>query len=426
MTAPVKDRTVSEDKYKPPADEQTLAKLLEAAYVLQEHNRELQHLRFRRGLMRLEAEGDGYEHQDQSSLAKSLIPPERAESTTTSAERAAVLEALKKMQPDLSAMIDHLGAPTESAAQPAAAPSISYSCRKCGHRVMPDEQFCGQCGMPRGRDFEPTNIQSKVASLWHMQESQRKANGVESLRTSMSKAGQDPDLPRPRLPLEDPIDQQIPEPFRSEDLEFTDKSAIAASIPSELQALLGIGDDKFADEAEVVSAESPENSQALVKSEIKRAAVWSSAASARGFLEQLGSTKRGGRVLRLWNTHRGDIYLGIAVILVACVLGWGIWSSHSGRATATPAKTAATQRKPPVDPGLSFFDRVLIQLGLAEAPEPPVDKGNPRVQVWVDLHTALYYCPGADQYGKTPQGKFTTQRDAELDQFEPAYRKVCN
>jgi hypothetical protein len=41
------------------------------------------------------------------------------------------------------------------------------------------------------------------------------------------------------------------------------------------------------------------------------------------------------------------------------------------------------------------------------------------------VHTALYYCPGADLYGKTPNGKLTSQRDAQLDQFEPALRKTC-
>jgi hypothetical protein len=69
---------------------------------------------------------------------------------------------------------------------------------------------------------------------------------------------------------------------------------------------------------------------------------------------------------------------------------------------------------------------MLIQLGLADAPESTEDKGNPTIQVWVDQRTALYYCPGADLYGKTPKGKFATQRAAQLDQFEPAYRKVCN
>jgi hypothetical protein len=130
--------------------------------------------------------------------------------------------------------------------------------------------------------------------------------------------------------------------------------------------------------------------------------------------------------LRFWNAHRGDIYLGFAVILVACVLRWGIWGDRSVKTPPTPAKAAAAQGKAVPDAGLSLFDRMLVQLGLAEAPEPPPDRGNPAVQVWVDLKTALYYCPGTDQYGKTAKGKFTTQREAQLDQFEPAFRKACN
>ena len=94
-------------------------------------------------------------------------------------------------------------------------------------------------------------------------------------------------------------------------------------------------------------------------------------------------------------------------------------------ATGGPAATAGHRRSAP-DSDLSMLDKMLIGLGLAEAPDPPEQRGNPETKVWVDTHTALYYCPGTDLYGKTPQGKYTTQRDAQLDQFEPAYRKACN
>jgi hypothetical protein len=74
-----------------------------------------------------------------------------------------------------------------------------------------------------------------------------------------------------------------------------------------------------------------------------------------------------------------------------------------------------------------MFDKLLIGLGLAEAPDTPAsDKGNPNTQVWIDLHTALYYCPGSDLYGQTPNGRFASQHDAQLDQFEPASRKACD
>jgi hypothetical protein len=223
------------------------------------------------------------------------------------------------------------------------------------------------------------------------------------------------------------LEQQIPELFTPSDLEVPDEGDEPVENPSpvKMQEIAGAPDGDLPVEVDEFSAESQNGSQALTKP-LQKPADWSSAASARAFLEQLASGKRTGRLLQLWNAHRGDIYLGIAVILVACVIRWGLWSNHPVKATGTPAAATATHRKPAPDPGLSFFDRVLIQLGLAEAPESPPDKGNPGVQVWVDLRTALYYCPGTDLYGKTPQGKFATQRDAQLDQFEPAYRKACN
>ncbi len=161
-------------------------------------------------------------------------------------------------------------------------------------------------------------------------------------------------------------------------------------------------------------------STALVK---PHATAWSSAASAREFLEQLAVTERAGPLARFWNARRGDIYLAIAVILVGCVIRWGIMANHS--VSATDRSPGAAHGKVTPDADLSLFDRMLISVGLAEAPPAPEDRGNPNTQVWVDLHTALYYCPGADLYGRGPKGKFTSQRDAQLDQFQPASRKPC-
>ena len=148
--------------------------------------------------------------------------------------------------------------------------------------------------------------------------------------------------------------------------------------------------------------------------------------TARQFLEQLAGAHRPGALARFWKARRGDIYLAIAIVFVAVVIRWGIWSSHSVSATGSPATATAGHRKPAPEADLSLFDRMLISMGLAEAPPAPEYKGNPDAQVWVDLHTALYYCPGTDLYGKTPKGKFESQRDARLDQYEPAYRKACD
>jgi hypothetical protein len=153
---------------------------------------------------------------------------------------------------------------------------------------------------------------------------------------------------------------------------------------------------------------------------------WTSAAKAREFLEGVSGSNGHGAWFRFLSARRGDLYLAIALLFVAMVIYWGVSSSSSANAPETQLSKTA-RRKPAPDAGLSTFDKMLIGLGLAEAPEAPnyTSKGNPDTQVWVDLHTALYYCPGAELYGKTPKGKFTSQRDAQLDQFEPALRKTC-
>lgn len=362
-------------------------------------------------------------------VAEALVREEEAAwKKSLASERAAMLEALEKLQPNLAALVERPGAKSTSSPEKVPTAVPHHSCRKCGHQLVAEEQFCGQCGTPRAGDYEAPDMQSKVASMWHMQESQKKGVSSEAAKNSWEKPARRLDAFQPESSLARSLEQQIPELFTSSDLDLPDEGGeqVENTAPVMMQE---IASDKYEDpsvEADESSTESLDGSQALTKPVPKPPADWSSAASARAFLEQLASSKRTGRLLHFWNAHRGDIYLGIAVILVACVVRWGLWSNHPVKATATPAAATATHRKPAPDPGLSFFDRVLIQLGLAEAPEPPPDKGNPGVQVWVDLRTALYYCPGTDLYGKTPQGKFTTQREAQLDQFEPAYRKACN
>ena len=61
-------------------------------------------------------------------------------------ERAAMLEALEKLQPNLAALVEKQAdariAPADDL------PSISM-CAKCGHELLAGEQFCGECGSPR-------------------------------------------------------------------------------------------------------------------------------------------------------------------------------------------------------------------------------------------------------------------------------------
>jgi len=345
-------------------------------------------------------------------------------------ERAAMLSALEQLQPNLAALVEK-PALKESPADGAA--PRTHICRKCGHKLVGEEQFCGQCGLPRSGNYEPSTLQSKVATLWQMQESQRNLGAPESEMSDVipEQMKELPDLSELMTnSLTISAEQPIPELLKAPEETLGD--AGETELPVELLRLIGEETEPVETEVKPEATEipktEPEDEPApsnATSTKLTRPADWSSAASAREFLEQLASAKPAGRFTRFWNTRRGDIYLAVAVILVACVIRWGIWSEHQVNATEPP-NAAATNHRKAADANLPLFDRMLIQLGLAEAPDTPEDKGNPSVQVWVDLHTALYYCPGADLYGKTPKGKFSSQRDAQLDQFEPAYRKPCN
>jgi GAF domain-containing protein len=339
------------------------------------------------------------------------------------AERAAMRDALEKLKPNLEALIEKpsVKTPVMTAATAPELATEAPVCKKCGNHLVGEEQFCGKCGSPRTSDDPVLSMQSKVAMLWQMQERQKgddpaPSNGSSNAQASavafdpftaqnFSIASSESELPElfsfPEPETESPA--QLEEPSPALDLVPAANSLALEAKPPEPAAK---------------ASESPEP----IAVEAAPRVNWNSAAAARDFLERLARDNRHSAFLRFLKARRGDIYLAIAVILVACVIRWGIWSSPT--VGSNPAATAATHHRPQVE--LSLFDRMLIKLGLAEAPDPPEYKGNPDAQVWIDLKTALYYCPGTDLYGKTPKGRFSSQHDAQLDQYEPAFRRVCD
>jgi hypothetical protein len=326
----------------------------------------------------------------------------------------------------------------EEANQISSAVPATAVCSKCGHKLVGDEQFCGECGTPRKRNAQPINPPSIAIPLWLQKTRKRDA----AARLPEKEPARPEKEPAP--PEKEPAPEVFPEIAEKGSLgavsvDHSTEVIAAGSAESNNLSLKTSAQSLALPPAETTpekikeAANPQENVKETASPEVKKeiteqtpvpAPDWSSALSARQFLEQLSGGTRKGSVIQFWNTRRGDIYLGIAVILVVCVIRWGIWSSHPVKATAPPVPAAT--RKPAAAPELPLFDRMLISLGLAEAPEPPEDKGNPGAQVWVDLRTGLYYCPSTDLFGKTPRGKYTTQRDAQLDQFQPAYRKACD
>lgn len=367
----------------------------------------------------------------------------QASKKSLQAERAAMRDALEKLKPNLEALVDRPPAqpPTPrpsvpSIPSPVSALAAASRCGKCGSELLGEEMFCGKCGMPHSSQHETSSMQSKVALLWQMQE-QKNKNAVRNSATGSANGDRPITASEPLTP-EDLCESSMPElgellpPPLAEGLRIalaTSEQRNGSAIPSlhNGNGVPPVEDGNLAllqDTGEVPSpadiSPSPVSDTATARP-VPRP-NWTSAAAAREFLERVAHDNRSHALVRFLKARRGDIYLALAIILVAVVIRWGVWSDRTAASPAAPV--TATHRSPTAD--LSLFDRMLVKLGLADPPDAPVSKGNPKTQVWIDEQTALYYCPGAELYGKTPKGRLTSQRDAQFDQYEPAFRKPCD
>ncbi len=361
--------------------------------------------------------------------------------TSMAAERSTMLAAIEKLQPNLAAWAeDKFGANAEPAKTASVDAPPKSPCWKCGSPVTTEEPFCGGCGAARAADGEEPTLQSKVASAWHTQQANQPpslkpaADWLNITKAITEQAKQSSPLSayadashsyeiHPSLDsMADHFLQSLPELEEPAD-------PFDHPLPS------NEAQDSFTEEpsppplAEVDAKNVDTRSDAPLALSRREDVVWSSAGKAKNFLDSLLTTRTSSGLARFWRFRRGDIYLAVAVILVVVVLTWGFLSNHSAGASArgsSAARSANRRKRPAPENDLSAFDQLLIGLGLAEAPEAPEYKGNPDTQVWVDLNTALYYCPGSDLYAKTTKGRLSSQRDAQLDQFEPAYRKACD
>jgi hypothetical protein len=344
---------------------------------------------------------------------------------TLAAERAAMLEALERIKPQLErlavAPASNIAEPAEEVLESAdelveasAGPNVPLPvsessaksgretvCPQCGYQFGERELFCGRCGTPRlARVLPPDDLESKWDSLWHVQQrpgnkprNQEQNSEDEVVAPSANSAAQfSPDFARKFLPnVDDGMAQFSEELNESEVAPENDSAMVVSSEPA---------------------GDAPPDSEAIALPQ-KSQSPWASATQAHRWLESLHPKSVAG----IWLAkHRADLYVGGAVVLLLIVLsGWGM----------RPTDNRAHVKNPP-QPNLTLFEKLLVSLGLAETPPAPVYLGNPNAQVWVDVHTAQYYCSDSDLYGKTAGGKFTSQRDAQMDQFEPAARRNCN
>jgi hypothetical protein len=72
---------------------------------------------------------------------------------------------------------------------------------------------------------------------------------------------------------------------------------------------------------------------------------------------------------------------------------------------------------------------LLVSTGMAQkptpTPTPPPSKGVPTIRVWVDTEYGYYHCPTSKLYGKTKQGVYMTQKQAQDRGYRPAYGAFC-
>lgn len=354
------------------------------------------------------------------------------------AERSTMLAAIEKLKPTLAIVAEggHAGA---SSASISTASKEQFPCWKCGSSLLAAEQFCGNCGAARSRGDEPSDMQSmqsKIASAWNTRRASLEASAAAPPNGKMAATagtGGTGDLPQSTVhpPGTEHAQREDVDLEEAWDTELEKFSASEPTIKENFLSQVSVAESTDEDllvvsSSDELSSNTPDEITALLAPQ-QEEIVWSSAAKARQFLESVSGKRKTGALARYWHSRRGDFYLGFAIILVILVIRWGIWSEPSVGAAGQGNTTGIRRKHFDPNANLSAFDKLLISMGLAEAPDPPPEyRGNPDTQVWVDLHTALYYCPGADLYGKTPNGKTTNQRDAQLDQFEPAYRKACD
>ena len=362
------------------------------------------------------------------------------------AERATMIEALEKLKPQLQRLANVPEAVDQN--------SASTACTECGSALSKEELFCGTCGAERGVP-KAGGIQSKWASMWHLSQSQNNWQGQQigvereqPLDDEMTDILHQPQLADWDSETEPFAKEPSPTPWSPAHPGAGELRRPKRNIDELEEQIPRFGDDpgviRILDDPKETTEEVTDPDSAGDNSSLKPrdASPWTSAAKAKAWLESLHQMTPKAAFARFWRGRRADIYLGLSILLVLAALLWGSWPHQSTTSAGTENSAAATsednpaggtsakvasKRKPrPPEIKLSLAERMLVGLGLAEAPPLPVYNGSPDTKVWVDLQTGLYYCPGSDPYGNTPKGKFTSQRDAQMDQFEPAYRKACD
>ena len=255
--------------------------------------------------------------------------------------------------------------------------NVAECCRVCGKEFGVDEVFCGNCSMPRIAAGPGDGLQSKWASMWYMQQAHDAREPREaSVRT------------QPRWLVPTAIKPAEPQPAEPQPAE-PKAVAPAPAVGEVMRSIWSRPSGSTAGESASPRTHSiAVNLNALLDP------------------EDAGVMQRVSQRIGMFRQHPIASFISAAALFLV-VSVWAISPS-------------------PGNGQITRLESLLVELGLAEVPaNAPAAAGRPEARVWVDVHTALYYCEGSDLYGKTPEGRFTTQREAQQDQFQPASQLPC-
>ena len=240
----------------------------------------------------------------------------------------------------------------------------SPTCRVCGRPFTASEAFCGFCSMPRAAGSPPDDLQSKWASMWYIQRAQGALEDVEKNTFDVGTKRDVPESP--------PSFARIPVNVEN----AAHETPLTRALQSRPQAL---------DTRVPVLHTSP-------VSETLPFEVGPITASTKRIFQTLQKRWR-------------DELLAVVAVSLALAL-----------ASAWPKN----------DSQLTWFQSLMVRVGVSRGvAQAPVFSGRPDARVWLDVHTTLYYCEGSDMYGKTPDGNFTSQHDAQRSGFESATGAAC-
>ncbi len=260
-------------------------------------------------------------------------------------------------------------------------------CRHCGALKLADEVRCLHCGLDQFRPGE--RMQQQLASMWRMSREhdlhEEATSQDKPELDSKSAPGGDSDLPS------DLTSDSVVENFE------VAKRGRSSPLETPIDANTNLAEAE-ATAVDTLTTHKPMSNMPTTET---------IATDASNRIQPVPLRKRLSDVRGALRGYRANVYLAAAVVLALAALMWPTTSSARRDA-------------------LSPMERMLIALGIAEAPAPVVhSEGNPSIDVWVDPHTALYYCPGEELYGKTADGRIASQHDAQVDRFQPAGRAVC-